>query len=162
MEFSWAAQRSRTAFAKTIAGRIVRAEKAAAQPQTLGRFMKAAPTLLPERTPAERAQRREEVLQSKFDNYVLESKEHIATLQSQHSQALANLNQQLALKTSEVCSLRAKLRLTKPSIERKVRPLTGGVSAPTQRKLAVELENFLNLKFATTAARNQALYEHFI
>jgi hypothetical protein len=60
-----------------------------------------------------------------------------------------------------VLFLRAKVRLVKPSIETKARPLTGGLSAPTQRRLAAELENFLLLKFATTAARDQALYKHF-
>jgi hypothetical protein len=39
--------------------------------------------------------------------------------------------------------------------------LTSGISAPTQRRLAAELENFLGLKFAIQEARNQALYEHF-
>jgi hypothetical protein len=162
MEFQWAQQRSRTACAQHFASKIVRAEKAASQPRTLGRFVKTAPTLLPERTAAERAARREEVLQSRLDKHISESKERIAHLQAQHSQALANLNQQLSLTTAEVRSLRARLRLTRPSIERRVTPLTDGVSAPTQRKVAAELESFLLLKFATTAARDQALYEHFI
>jgi hypothetical protein len=113
MEFSWAQQRSRSACANAIAGRIVRSERAEAQPRQLGRFVKSAPTLLPERTAAERAQRREEVLQLKLDKYIKESKEHIANMQAQHSQALANLNLQLSQKKSEIRSLKASLRLVK-------------------------------------------------
>jgi cell division protein ZapA (FtsZ GTPase activity inhibitor) len=161
MEFTWAGQRSRTACATAIAGKVVRAERAAAQPRTLGRFKKAAPTVLPDRSATERAQRREEVLQSRLDKQIAESREYIANLQTQHAQALANLNTQLCYKKSEVNSLRAKLRLVKPNIERKIRPLTDGVSAPTQRRLASEIEKFLNLKFATSAARDQALYQRF-
>lgn len=162
MDFNRAGQRSRTASSKAIASKVVRAEKAEAQPRTLDRFTKAAPTLFPDRSPAERARKREEVLRSKLDKHIAEAKEQITILQSQHAQALANINAQLSHKKTEVRSLRASLRLVKPSIDRRVRPLTGGLSAPTQRKLATELENFLLLNFATTAAQNQALYEHFL
>jgi hypothetical protein len=90
MDFYWAEQRSRSAIA--IARKVVRTEKAEAQPRSLGRFTKTAPTLLQDRSAAERARKREELLQTKFDEYISESIEQIATLQAQHSQALANLD----------------------------------------------------------------------
>jgi hypothetical protein len=46
-------------------------------------------------------------------------------------------------------------RLIKP------RPLQGGTSAPTQRRLASELEAFLKVKYATIAARKHAIFQHF-
>lgn len=97
---------------------------------------------------------------SKFDKYVAETKEHIATLQTQHAAALGNISNQLETKTKEVLSLRGKLRAANPVLttRRPTQSLQGGKTARTQRKLAAELQSFLEERYATQEAREQAVF----
>jgi hypothetical protein len=164
MDLTWATHRSRTACAKAQAAKIIRAEIVAAKSRVGGQFVKETKRDGPSvRTPAERAEKREEVLQSKFDKYIVETRNQIAELKAQHANALYVVKRQLEIRSKEVVALKVKLRLARPSLTTTTtaRPLLGGNSAPTQRRIAAELGNFLEHKFATAEARKQALYEHF-
>jgi siroheme synthase (precorrin-2 oxidase/ferrochelatase) len=89
MDLIWATHRSRTACAKAQAAKIIRAEIIAAKPRVGGQFVKETKRAGPSvRTPAERAEKREEVLQSKFDKYTVETRNSIAELKAQHDNAV--------------------------------------------------------------------------
>jgi hypothetical protein len=163
MEFSWAAQKSRTTCAQISAARALRAEVTAPKPREQGRFKKTGVSVeLPPRAPPERAERREEVIQARFDKYIENTRIAIAAQDKKHCEALQNLQNLVDKKNSELKSLRNRLRLT-GAAQRilKPRPLQGGTSAPTQRRLITELDSFLNTKYATVATRKQAIFEHY-
>jgi hypothetical protein len=157
MDLTWAAHTSRTAFAKALAAKIVQANIVAAKPRLGGHFVKATKRAEPSEpssgTPAERAERQEEVLQSKFDKYIVETGTQIAKLKQQHAHALYVVQRQLEIRSKEVVSLKVKLRLARPALTTIARPLLGGHSAATQRRIAAELGNFLEHKFATAEAQ---------
>jgi hypothetical protein len=150
MEFTWASYRCTCACAKAFAHSIARAkikaEILAEQPRLGGRFSKSAPKPPLERTPAERAEKREEIIQSKFDKYVAETRDQTQALATQHALALGNLKFQLETKTKEVLSLRGKLRIAlriaAPTATAKRAPtgLQGGEMAKTKRKLAAKID----------------------
>jgi hypothetical protein len=163
MEFTWAAQRSRSACAQNFTAKALRAEVIAAKPREQGRFKKTGPSAtLPPRAPAERAERREEVVQARFDKYIEDTRITIAAQEKKHYEAFQNLQNTIDRKNKELLSLRNRLRLTGAAQGiLKPRPLQGGTSAPTQRRLAAELDSFLNAKYATEATQKQAIFEHY-
>jgi hypothetical protein len=100
-----------------------------------------------------------------FDKYIEDTRIARAAQEKKQSEALQNLQNIVDKKNSEMIFLRNRLRLTGaaqrvPQPILKPRPLQGGATAPTQRRLASELGAFLDSKFATVAARQQALFEH--
>jgi hypothetical protein len=102
------------------------------------------------------------VLQSKFDKYIAETRNQIADLKVQQAHALSVVTRQLQIRSKEVQSLKVKLLcLAGPGLPAPSRPLLGGHTAPTQRRIAAELQTFLEHRSATPEARKQALYEHF-
>jgi hypothetical protein len=105
MDFTWTSHRSRTACAQSFAAKALRAHVTAAKPQEAGRFIKTASVQLPPRAPAERAERREEVIQARCDKYIEETKSRIATLQASQSQVVQNLQEQIEKKNKELLDL---------------------------------------------------------
>jgi hypothetical protein len=164
-ELSWAAYQRRrsTCICLQDKTRKVRTEIASSKPRLGGQFTKPK-AYVPPRAQEEREERAEKVLQKRLDRQIAESKQELEALKSAHAQALANLNDQLAKKTTTIRSLRAQIRLSKtdqPKEEaEESRKIQGGTSAPTRKKLADELHSFLNKRFLKPAQK-QALFEHF-
>lgn len=164
----WAGQRPRSGSDLRTAEQKARAAIAAAKRRRGGQFVKAGvKTVLPVRSQAQRAERDIETLKKKFDKFVTNTKTAAATLIAQHSSSLITLNARLAVKDEELEKLkkaaRTAARTRKPTYKAgRERLLHGGSTLPTKLKLAKRLETLLAAKFATPAARKQALYEHFL
>jgi hypothetical protein len=159
MDFTWADHRSRTACAQSFAAKALRVEVTAAKPRKGGKFKKTVGKTLAPRTPAERAERSEEVVQARFDKYI-QTRIAAAALLKEQSQRLQNLQDIIDKKNSQLVSLRLRLRLKGVAERVQPRPLQGGTSAPTQRRLASKLGSFLDSKYATIDARKKAIFEH--
>jgi hypothetical protein len=165
MELAWAAHRSRTACAQVFAHKIARAEIKeeilAAQPRAGGRFTEFAPKQLLERPPAARAEKREEVFQSKFDKYVAETKDQMQAMAAQHALALGNINFQLKTKTKKVLSLRGKLKLAAYIAKRAPTGLQGGETTWTKRMMAAKLHTFLEKSYLLLPPKNKLYLSTF-
>jgi hypothetical protein len=163
---TWAAYRCRFDCAGATQKKM-RATIAAAKPRAEGKFVKggAAERGLPIRPPAESAQREVKVLQRWYDSYVADAQAQMAAMQDAHYIAVASLGAKLVAKKKDLRQLRTRhrLNLRLPSLAaQRQRLLYGGTSSTTRIKLAKQLEALLSQKFATSDARKQALYEHFL
>jgi hypothetical protein len=111
-------------------------------------------------------QRKTKKTSEKFDKFVASTKAAASTLAAQHSSSLITLNARLAVKDEELERLRkaarSAARTRKPAFQAGSERLHGGSTLFTKLKLAKRLETLLTAKFATQAARKQALYEHFL
>jgi hypothetical protein len=104
-------------------------------------------------------------LQSVYDSYVADSQARLAAVQDAHYTTVASLNAKLAVKERDLNQLRRRNRLSLrlPSLAaQRQRLLYGGTSNTTRNKLAKQVETLLSKRFATSDARKQALYEHFL
>jgi hypothetical protein len=155
MEASWQGQRCRSGTAHaSIAQKDAilkgkRSDAAVVQPRADGGRFAAPPPKrqLPVRPAPQRASREADVVQSRFDAYIIESQQKTAAMQAQHAAALQNLDSQLKQKHKEMLAMRMRHRnqqrghirhLEVPSFRDK--KMQGGGSAPTLLKMSRKIE----------------------
>jgi hypothetical protein len=175
MEASWQGQRCRSGTAhasiaqKDAILKRKRSDAAVVQPRADGgRFAVPPPKRqLLVRPAPQRASREADVVQSRFDAYVIESQQKTAAMQAQHAAALQNLDSQLKQKHKEMLAMRMRHRnqqrghighLEVPSLREK--KMQGGGSAPTLLKTSQKIETALTDQFANLDVRARALYQH--
>jgi hypothetical protein len=161
-ELSWVVKRTRTGCTPQEKQTAARQVIAVAKPRVSGKFVKLKPTTQDDGK--RKRSESEEELHNQLRKQAAEHKEHIARLQSESAETLANLNKKLAEKETLIRSLRAKSHLPAtepapivPSLNRR---LLGGKTQKTKKRLADVLQTFIDQTY-DTAAQPQALLAHF-
>jgi hypothetical protein len=113
---SWGAYRSRHLCSAAVAQQTARAEKAASQARSGGRFVKEAAaastvTAREYRSTLDRAQREITMVRERYDKYVEETKAKTLEEQAEHIRILMNLQSLLADKTRQLKELKRMHKL---------------------------------------------------